>query len=336
MARELCLAKNELLLDDLLLREKLRRPALRCDLEFDGLKDKGEVRLYKTSIVLLPDNGPLRRLRYWEVRHQEVKDFALRLELRQGELTLRMLGRELTPLDGDLQKARSEMGALALKTVDDLCPGLPTEARSAGAELLKEGGSAWRKDIQQASPPLWNAIEMRLKGLGLGPSYDHLSTKGEAAWMRVGLKRPLTEEGEDYLWFLAPLSKDGNAIAWEAASEEGGRATYFFRISMEKGKEAKGSEEEAVQRVAQGLIEINLRREPIYLKDEVLYRPEYTGYRHACNALPSLVELRRRFIGRVMHSDETQWAADVTEILAFSRSSAPGQRWVKAGEQDVP
>ena len=336
MARELCLAKNELLLDDLLLREKLRRPALHCDMEYNGLKDKGEVRLYQTSIVLLPDNGSLLHLRYWELRRQEVKDFALMLELRQGEILLRMLGKELTPLDKDLETARAAMGIMALKMVDDLCPGLPTDARTAGAELLQEGSSAWRKDVQQASRPLWNAIEMRLKGLGLGSSYDYLSSKGEVAWMRIGLKKPRTEEGEDYLWFLAPLSKGGNAIAWEAASEEGGRATYFFRISMEKGKEAKGLEEEAVQRVAQGLIDVNLRREPIYLKDDMLYRPEYTAYRHACNALPSLLELRRRFIGRVMHGDEAQWAADVTEVLAFSLNSTPGQRWVKAGEEESP
>jgi hypothetical protein len=336
MARELCLAKNELLLDDLLIREKMRRPAVRCDMEYDGLKDKGEVRLYRTSIVLLPDNGPLRHLRYSEVRQQEVKDFALRLNLEQGEFLLRMLGKELTPLDKDLETARAEMATMALKTVDDLCPGLPTEARVACAELLKEGSSAWRTDVRQASPQLWNSIEMRLRGLGLGSSYDYLTSKGEATWMRIGLKKPLMEGGEDYLWFLAPTSKGGNAIAWEAASEEGGRATYFFRISMEKGREAKGLEEEAVQRVAQGLIDVNLRREPIYLKDEMLYRPEYTAYRHACNALPSLLELRRRFIGRVMHSDETQWAADVTELLAFSLSSSPGQRWVKAGEEEAP
>lgn len=336
MAREICLAKNELLLDDLLLREKLRRPPVRCDLEGDGRKDKGEVRLYQTSLVLLPDNGPLRRLRYWEVRRQEVKDLALRLELRQGEIAMRMLGKELSPLDDDMQRARAEIGALALKTVDDLCPGLPTEARTAGAELLKEGSSAWSKDVRQASPALWNAIELRLKGLGLGSSYEYLSSRGETSWMRIGLKKSLNEAGEEYLWFLSPISRTGNAIAWEAASEEGGRATYFFRISMEKGKDAKGLEEEAVKRVAEGLIDINLRREPIYLKEEKLYRPEYTAYRHASNALPSLVELRRRFIGRVMHSDEATWAADVAEVLQFSLNSSSGQRWVKAGEEEAP
>jgi hypothetical protein len=335
MARELCLAKNELLLDDLMIREKLRRPGVRCELELEGGKGKGEVRLYLTSMVILPDEGAMQRFRYWEVRRQEIKDYVLGLELRQGRIALKMLGRELSPLDHDLQAARTETSQIAMRTVDDLCPGLPNAQRASGGELLKEGSSAWVKDIREASPPLWQAIEMRFKGLGLGPSYSYLSGKAETAWMRVGLKRPLMESGENYLWMLAPISNGGNAIAWEAASEEGGRATYFFRISMDKSP-AKGQEAEAVEKVAQGLIDINLRREPIYLKEEALYRPEYSAYRHAVNALPSLQDLRQRFIGRVMHADEKQWAEDVGQLLSFSTSSGPGQRWVKAGEEESP
>jgi len=66
------------------------------------------------------------------------------------------------------------------------------------------------------------------------------------------------------------------------------------------------------------MLEINFRREPIYLPDESLKEPRYARYRHAVNRMPSLRTLRRLFIGRVSHRTPEQWREDVTDLLRFN------------------
>ena len=63
------------------------------------------------------------------------------------------------------------------------------------------------------------------------------------------------------------------------------------------------------------MIDINFRREPIYLSDDSLDSPKYTQYRFAVATIPLLRILRSLFIGRVIHSSFDQWKNDVTDLL---------------------
>ena len=121
----------------------------------------------------------------------------------------------------------------------------------------------------------------------------------------------------DYIWFLTPLKN--NFIVMEAVNlseeaaaggedEENGKATYFFKA----GKEGL---EQTLDIIARGLIEINFRREPIYLSDEKLLDPKYSRYRFSILALPELLKLRQLFAGRVIHSSPEQWKEDVSALL---------------------
>ena len=63
------------------------------------------------------------------------------------------------------------------------------------------------------------------------------------------------------------------------------------------------------------MIDINFRREPIYLSEDSLDSPKYTQYRFAVAKIPGLRILRSLFIGRVIHSSFDQWKNDATNLL---------------------
>ncbi len=81
------------------------------------------------------------------------------------------------------------------------------------------------------------------------------------------------------------------------------------------------------------MIEINFRREPIYLTENQLESTQYTQYRFAITKIPSLKALRDQFVGRVIHASQEQWKADVISLLAFNTKSIDdNEKWSK-GDQ---
>jgi len=74
------------------------------------------------------------------------------------------------------------------------------------------------------------------------------------------------------------------------------------------------------------MIDINFRREPIYLSEEELNEPEHSKYRIAVQKMPSLEVLRDIFIGRVFHKSMEQWKNDAIELLQFNvtEQATPG------------
>ena len=98
--------------------------------------------------------------------------------------------------------------------------------------------------------------------------------------------------------------------------------------------------DQAIGQVNHSMIDVNFRREPIYLPDERLLEPRYVRYFHAVRLLPSLRVLRESFIGRVMHVSEDQWKRDVKALLSFNvETSDDSVKWKRAasasGEDDA-
>ena len=80
---------------------------------------------------------------------------------------------------------------------------------------------------------------------------------------------------------------------------------------------------------------LNFRREPIYLPEESLAKPNYSKYRFAITTLPYLQSLRQLFIGRVFHSSSEQWEKDVEQLLKFNVTAETDQeRWSKNKKLD--
>ena len=209
---------------------------------------------------------------------------------------------------------------------------------------MKEGRAAMKADLDQISPEIWRRLEKRLGAFDLAEEYAFLKSLAQEDKLCIGLKRGLMGDltGE-YVWFLIPIcsqdtAKPGNAIAMEAASKAGeGKATYFFRIMPRQDYRSSKDISLVLQEVDRSIrtinrcmIEINFRREPVYLSDERLQEAAYVKYIFAVRKLRSLRFLRNRFIGRVVHASPEQWKQDVLDLLKFNtEADYDNQKWKK-------
>ena len=116
-------------------------------------------------------------------------------------------------------------------------------------------------------------------------------------------------------------------------------ATYFFReIGREEYAQTKDEDlskelDSFIKNINRSMIEINFRREPIYLTENQLDSTEYTQYRFAIAKISSLKTLRKQFVGRVIHASQKQWKTDVNSLLAFNAKSLDDkEKWSK-GDQ---
>jgi len=235
--------------------------------------------------------------------------------------------------------------------VKELMPGAAMPAIRTLATLMKEGRAARRKDIETVGPGLWTQLEQQLTGPDGGDQYAFLKSLGQQQDICIGVKRGLKADESNYLWFMVPVfdtdpKKPGNAVIMEAISAEGeSRATYVFRMVSRKDytsfktlDELQSQMAEFIRTVNHALIAINFRREPIYLTDEMLVRPQYEKYRYSIARIPELRTLRRLYIGRVIHSTPEQWQADIKDVLTFNVKTQDDMRpWVKKeAEPDLP
>lgn len=248
------------------------------------------------------------------------------------KLILSQMGERTDFFDRSLSKALADVAARAQSLLSSLAPNIDLNTIKRAANLLGDGKAASGKEIDSISPQLWLDLEENLKLAGLGDAYDYLKGLSKPGEVRIGIKRGLMgEKTGQYVWFMAPiynpdLSIQGNALVVEAASDDvSGRATYVFRMrenSEYKGDLPAGQIEKNIEgfinQVNRCMIEINFRREPIYLNDEKLREPEYERYLYAAHRLASLQLLRENFIGRVFHSSPDKWRIDLAALLKFN------------------
>ncbi len=350
--RQLARRRGELILADMLVQERPLRQgvAARYSLRArDGAEESGEaeLRLYETTLVLLPGAGDPLRLPYGNMAEVREADYAIEiLDEAGGGVVLSMLGREFEPFVKALGERLREMELRTQVLLKELAPeaGISTLARAS--RLMREGRAVRVGDLEGELPGLWEELESRLELVGLKDEYEQLKAMAREGGMRIGIKRGLMGElTAEYLWFLAPIYASdprlpGNALAMEAASSRGGgRATYFFRLlGREEYREARDMEaldrraDELASALNDCLQAVNFRREPIYLEEERLREPRYARYRHALRRLPELRMLRDLFIGRVFHSSPEQWRRDVEDLLRFNVDARDdAERW-RGGE----
>jgi hypothetical protein len=125
----------------------------------------------------------------------------------------------------------------------------------------------------------------------------------------------------------------------ETESQKGGKATYFFSILNRSNylnatqENLQAELENFMKNIERSMIDINFRRDIIYLPDDQLENPKYVHYRFAIAKIPSLTILRNQFIGRVVHSSFDQWKSDVTSLLVFNAESEDDlAKWKKGVE----
>lgn len=346
--RSLSKLRNEVLLEDLLMEETLRKSGVEADFRYSDAEGGEErdgrcsVRLYETALVLIPESGDFVRLPYGLLSGVEELDYELAVEMESGEvLELSKMGREFGPFKNELSEALNDLSLTTQDELRELLPGIDATTIRRAARMMRDGRAAKRSDLEAVSQDLWEKLESELESVGIKEEYDLLKSLSQESKIRIGFKRGLMGDlTGNYLWFLIPIygtdpEEPGNAVAMEAGSEgDGGKATYFFRIVGREeypdlSQEDLDSEvDRTLDTINRAMLDINFRREPIYISEEKLKEPRYSKYKFSINRLPALRKLRDLYIGRVIHRSEEQWRSDVMDLLGFNvEAEGDDARW---------
>ncbi len=349
--RELSQRIRDLTLTDLLMQEPLKMGELHAAYRYidaaGAEKQAGncELRIYQTALIVVPELNIPMRLTFSEISAVINESYSVEIQTENsGKYIFTQLGRDLEPLTSVLGEQIRSMDLQVQALVKELMPGASMPAIRTLATLMKEGRAARRKDIEAVGPGLWAQLELQLTGADGGDEYSFLKSIGQAQDICIGVKRGLKADEGNYLWFLVPVfdtdpTKPGNAVIMEAISAEGeSRATYVFRMVSRKDYpsfktigELQSQMADFIRTVNHALIAINFRREPIYLTDEMLVRPQYEKYRYSIARIPELRALRRLYVGRVIHSTQEQWRADIKDVLSFNvKTQDDTLPWVKS------
>jgi hypothetical protein len=254
------------------------------------------------------------------------------------------MGEKTDFFERSLTKALAGVETRSQELLSALKLGVDPAIVRRAAMLLGDGKAASGDEMQAISVQLWRGLEEKLRVVGIGDEYDYLKALSNPGKIRIGIKRGLMgDRTGEYVWFMAPIyssdpSLPGNAVVLEAASDEAsGRATYLFRIMDRPDYKTGVHNSQLEDRVGsflhlvnRCLIEINFRREPIYLTEENLMKPEYERYLYAAKRLAGLRILRDNFIGRVAHSSPENWRSEISALLKFNAESVNNsEKWEK-------
>jgi hypothetical protein len=323
------------------MNEPVRKPDVNMEFTYRNERGNerqnipGKVRLYETGIVVIQSNGEILRVPYSDILNVSKDNLSVKVSTELGEQFLfQKMGSELDPFLEEFLKVYNELQSKAVNSLKTLFPNIDSLSLRKIAMIMKEGKAAKRTDIEAVNPKLWQGLEKRIALAGLNESYAYLKDLARQQKMAIGFKRGLMGDvtGE-YIWFLVPIydagEKDfGNAVAMEATEATGetssGKATYFFKLMNRETYQNSSVEERdketdrLIKTINRCMLEINFRREPIYLADEKLEEADYSKYRIAVQKIPSLQLLRSLYVGRVIHASLDQWKSDVMGLLRFN------------------
>jgi hypothetical protein len=332
--------RNEMLLKDLLMKEAVKKSGIEAEFSYSGkgieAGGNAELRLYDTALVVIPKAGDFIRIPYSGFSETKEEDYKIVILTDSGNtLMLSKMGDQFDPFKKILSDKINELSLESQEFFKGILPNADTLLIRKAARLMQEGEAVSIKEIKALSPELSSALEKKMEDFGIKEEYDYLKSMADEEEIALGFKKGLMGAlSGDYLWFLIPITKPGNVIAMESTTEKGsGKSTYFFRLVSRKGYNGAELRKEAgtlINTINKAMIEINFRREPIYLPDEKLEEPEYAKYRFAVEKMPALKTLRSMFIGRVSHSSPEQWKKDVGDLLKFNVSETDdNKKWEK-------
>ncbi len=359
-SRILSKARNDVVMKDMLMQESLIVGGLKGSYELNGRTGECELRLYDSGLVVAVERGEPLRFHYSNIAGVAEGDYSLTLAMEDGgKLTLSKMGGQREPFKKALNDAMSRLALETQDLIKGVAPQADSSMARRAARLMRDGKAARKADLDAISPVIWHGLEKKIEEIGILEEYKFLRSLGEPDRMCVGLKRGLMGDFTgDYLWILAPIygsnavileavavgegetveplapaaRAEGEAPAdappeeekEEATAGRGRWATYVFKAMsraefppQDMGAIADG----LIKTLNDCMLSINFRREPIFTSDEDLGLPKNVKYWYAVQKLPSLRELRGRFVGRVIHVNREQWQKGVKDVLGFNVST---------------
>jgi hypothetical protein len=268
--------------------------------------------VYSTAVVLDFESGLVSRIPLVFSGRPAEQDYAFAFALPGECWTISRVGRETDHFRESVGQAVNGLEEKAQKRIRALCPQMPPFKVRKLVGAFLDGLAVRLAASREASPVLADAMVAELTAAGLADSWKAVEEIGGEASARIGQKEALQSSDGLYRWFFVPvIRKDRAAVVMEASSEgSSGRATYVFRVTG--GPEAV---EAAMDALNYGLVMVNFRREPIYMSDAEMKKPENAHYLRSIERVPALEDLRRDFVGRVAHTNPEAWRKGLEELL---------------------
>jgi len=221
--------RNEIIIKDLLMKEKILRPYVEGEFEEkdpDGKSSaKGEclIRIYETAVVVVPKVSRVSRYPFGLIDSIKGSDYKIIIKMEDGaSLELSMLGYEFETLLRDIIKANDVLIEKTQQLIKEISPSEKPSEVSQLSSILKDGRAAQKDKICAISPEFFSRIEEKLNGQKVRDYYSHFKSISDNDKTCIGIKKGLFGEMTGYyLWFLFPLSSGqqgsfSNCIALEA------------------------------------------------------------------------------------------------------------------------
>lgn len=221
--------RNEIIIKDLLMKEKILRPYVEGEFEEKDTsgktvgKESCLIRVYETGVVVVPVSSQIRRYPFGLIDKISSGDYKIVIRMEDGStLTLSMLGYEFESLTRDITKANDALIEKTRQLIKEISPDENPENILKLSYMLKDGRAARNEKISSISRQFLKEVENKLKGRQVWDYYNYLYTISDPEKICTGIKKGLFQDTTGYyLWFLFPLygSKTGSfpsTVALEA------------------------------------------------------------------------------------------------------------------------
>lgn len=301
------------------------------------LSGNAKISVFSDCLCILSPNLRARRIPFAFINGIKREDYTLTTTLGPDEAySFSMLGADTDPLERAITGRIRELRDNDIAFVKKLIPSLGFSEGTRAGVSLREGIAV---QLKQLPAVLSGAIEKKVMNSKAAATYRQLKEICDPERLAVGIKclpdeefealkqaelekisdaggsaggaSELTAEQEDALrwaiWIAIP-SKDGRTAVVEFSIPGEDAATYLFK--------ADPAWDQFLMLLNRAMEATQMRREVFSLSDEALKEEANSQQRMLKMRTPAVQELRKQYIGRVIHRSEESWKRSLLEKLS--------------------
>ncbi len=306
-AAKLIRAYNEIVFVESLMKEIVHFETVGQCMFGDNAVGRAVFRVCDTALVILPDMHELVRIPFCMITDLQIMPYRFEITDRLGnKFVLQKMGMNT---DAFIKAFDTQKSMLIEKTKAELSLIAPV---SYGlVELLLDGIVVELPTIQEISPEFVGELEKVLLSSSISQEYAYFMDRLDV--LAIGIKRGLMGDltGERIILLAALFEK--NIMLMETLGEKSS-ATYVFRITHESEVDAERWHDFLLD-FNYSMLSVNFRREPIYLSEKALQSEKHVAYRNSLRRNPGLQNLRKLFVGRVIHNGFDSWKKKVDSYI---------------------
>ncbi|MBP7796114.1 MAG: hypothetical protein KA059_04990 [Elusimicrobiales bacterium] len=329
--------RNERLIKIDMVDEPLKKSITEASISYYSMdksfKDKAELHIYETSLVVFPDTHNFIRLPLKFIDKIKEGDYSIEITIENGErLEISELGKNFDHFKESLHTQINLLDIMVQNIISSFMPQADSFSIRTASKKINEGKLIKISEIEKSLPEFFTNLEKRICSNETDTKeFQYLFSISEKDKISFGIKKGLMGKmSGDCFIFLFFIKTNENLLAvfesfsidTKSKNETDNRASYFYRCNT--------SFDDFLSFFNTAMTDINFRRMPILISDEKLGDPRYQIYNSAIYRIPNLKKLRELYIGRVIHSNFESWSNDINELIKFAgQNLMTGKRWTK-------